>query len=189
MDRRRQKTRRAIFEAFLALLERKRYDHITVQEILDRADVGRSTFYAHFETKEMLLEALCSDVFFHVFGENGSGDNSCAWNGDDHDLEGRLTHILWHVRDSQHNLAAILTSEGGEVFMGYFKRHLISLFDAYPGNFATDLPRELLLLLLATGFAETVKWWVATKFKDPPETVAAYFLRTFVHPNEGSESE
>ena len=73
MDRRQQKTRKAIFRAFRTLLEKKRYDHITVQEIIDEADVGRSTFYAHFETKEMLLEAMCSEIFFHVF-EQGNGN-------------------------------------------------------------------------------------------------------------------
>ena len=67
MDRRKMKTRRAVFTAFEKLLSTKRYRHITVQDILDEADVGRSTFYAHFETKDDLLNAMCAELFDHVF--------------------------------------------------------------------------------------------------------------------------
>ncbi len=55
VDRRIQRTRRALHEALVALIQEKGYEAVTVQAILDRADVGRSTFYAHFRDKEALL--------------------------------------------------------------------------------------------------------------------------------------
>jgi AcrR family transcriptional regulator len=54
-DRRVLRTRKALHEALISLILEKGYEAVTVQDILDRADVGRSTFYAHFADKEQLL--------------------------------------------------------------------------------------------------------------------------------------
>jgi AcrR family transcriptional regulator len=52
LDRRIQKTLQHLQTALVELISEKGYDDVTIQEILDRANVGRSTFYAHFENKD-----------------------------------------------------------------------------------------------------------------------------------------
>ena len=54
-DRRSMRTQRILHEALMALMQEKRYDDITVQDIIDRANVGRSTFYSHYRDKEDLM--------------------------------------------------------------------------------------------------------------------------------------
>jgi AcrR family transcriptional regulator len=54
-DRRVRRTRRLLHEALRSLILQKGYDHVTVQDVIDRADVGRATFYAHFRDKDDLL--------------------------------------------------------------------------------------------------------------------------------------
>ena len=54
-DRRVQRTRALLLSALLDLIVEQGYEEITVQDIVDRANVGRSTFYAHFLDKRELL--------------------------------------------------------------------------------------------------------------------------------------
>src|SRR5438552_2676589 len=62
MDRRVQRTRALLQEALLALMTEKGYEETTVQDIIDRANVGRATFYAHFADKETLLTSRLEDL-------------------------------------------------------------------------------------------------------------------------------
>ncbi|WP_437991207.1 TetR/AcrR family transcriptional regulator [Sorangium sp. So ce145] len=54
-DRRVQKTRKLLSDALVSLILEKGYDEVSIQDIIDRANVGRSTFYSHYENKEQLL--------------------------------------------------------------------------------------------------------------------------------------
>jgi Bacterial regulatory proteins, tetR family len=65
-DRRVRRTRKLLHDAFLALVIEKRYEKTTIQDILDRADVGRSTFYVHFRDKEALLMAMLMPLRCHA---------------------------------------------------------------------------------------------------------------------------
>ncbi|MGO4838809.1 helix-turn-helix domain-containing protein, partial [Rhizobiaceae sp. 2RAB30] len=56
IDRRVARTRTALYDALVALIRLKAYEEITVEDILREADIGRATFYAHFTSKDDLLE-------------------------------------------------------------------------------------------------------------------------------------
>lgn len=51
MDRRVRRTRELLWRSLVGLILERGYDKVSVQDILDRADIGRSTFYAHYQTK------------------------------------------------------------------------------------------------------------------------------------------
>jgi AcrR family transcriptional regulator len=176
MDRRQQKTRKAIFEALSKLLEANRFEHITVQEIIDEANIGRSTFYAHFETKDELLKAMCTDIFHHVFTAALPQENDHGYSAGSPNLELKLGHILYHLRESKGNLKSILGSESGELFMRYLKEYLCDLFRRYLYEFDSHIPSDFLLHHLSGSFAEAVKWWMTEDTKHTPEEVAAYYM-------------
>ena len=171
MDRRQKKTRDAIFFAFGELLGRKRYENITVQEIIDTANICRSTFYTHFETKDMLLRELCADIFDHIF-EGGI----CDYDAGSKTLEEKLSHILWHLKKNQDRTVGILSSDSGYIFMRYLREYLARLFNMHAPDFKACVPRDFLTHHLVGSFSETLKWWVKEKMTTSPEQVARYFM-------------
>lgn len=176
MDRRQLKTRAAIFKAFSKLLAHKKYGKITVQEIINEADIGRSTFYSHFETKDELLKQLCCDIFAHVFSEELTGEATHDFSQERNDLKSRLTHILYHLVDENQNIGRILLGESKELFMQYFKDYLVELFLKYQEQIAVAIPRDFLINYLVGSFAETVIWWINNKMQYSPEITVEYYL-------------
>lgn len=61
-DRRVMRSKLAIKEALLSLMEQKSFSDISVTEIVERANYNRGTFYAHYENKEALLDAVISEL-------------------------------------------------------------------------------------------------------------------------------
>ena len=185
MDRRQQKTRAAIFKAFGDLLEKKSYSRITVQEIIDAANIGRTTFYAHFETKDNLLEALCRELFGHIIDSMADYTHTHGLYSEGPDPRSVFCHLLQHLQKNDGNILGLLSGENSELFMRYFKDNLDELIRMQfagrnrPGK--TDVPQAFLLNHISGSFVEMVLWWIRGKRKETPEELDRYF-RAVIEP-------
>ena len=185
MDRRQQKTRDAIFRAFTALLARKSASAITVQEIIDEANIGRATFYAHFETKDYLLKALCEELFAHILdAESGQGEVHSHYLCCDVP-DSVFLHLLQHLRKNDNHILELLSCRNNDLFLSYFKTNLQDLIRTEAGRqgwrFAADIPEDYAVNHIAAAFVETVRWWIDSHPDRSPDVIAAYF-RTAVQP-------
>ena len=182
LDRRQRKTRKAIYDAFEALMRDAHYGTVTVAQIIERADVGRSTFYAHFETKDDLLDQMCRDMFDHIF----EGVNEyCVTHPTlvTESIEGKLAHLLYHLRDTHSGVCGKLIREGEPHFTTYFESQLDVLFGKVgQGSLGDDragrdaVPAEFVRVLRVSSFSHAVSWWFENGAAEPPEQVAAWYV-------------
>ena len=182
LDRRQRKTRKAIYDAFEALMRDAHYGTVTVAQIIERADVGRSTFYAHFETKDDLLDQMCREMFDHIF----EGVNEyCVTHPTlvTESIEGKLAHLLYHLRDTHSGVCGKLIREGEPHFTTYFESQLDVLFGKVgQGSLGDDragrdaVPAEFVRVLRVSSFSHAVSWWFENGAAEPPEQVAAWYV-------------
>ena len=178
MDRRQKKTRTAIFEAFIALLSCHPLSQITVGMIIQQADVGRATFYAHFETKESLLEALCRELFDHIL-ESAKGEKSDRIFHCD-TPESVFLHLFRHLENNDNHILKLLAGQNHQVFLQYFKNNLIELvrnqLELFQHRYTPGLPEPFWVDHIASTFVETVRWWVENGRKESAEQITGYFF-------------
>lgn len=195
MDRRQKRTRTAIFTAFETLLEDKNYNHITVQNILDAANIGRSTFYAHFETKDALLKAICQELFQHIVDSAVDASHTQGLYSTQAAPKSIFCHLLQHL-EKQNNMVRLLCGENGDLFQRYFKDSLNELVRAQvigsTGSRNPDLPLEFLVNHISGSFVEMVLWWVKENRQYTPEELDRYFcmvIQPIFQNEEGFRSE
>ena len=180
MDRRQRKTRQAIFNAFTELLSKKDFNQITVGEIISAADVGRATFYAHFETKDFLLKELCEELFCHLFDAESNDRHSHHHIFDCDSSESVFLHLLRHLQNNDHNILLLLSSQNNDLFLRYFRSNLEQLIDSHLAFFESKKKEEIPDLFwknyIVSTFVETLKWWIHNGMKESPAVITEYFF-------------
>ena len=180
MDRRQRKTREAIFRAFIELLSKKSFEQITVGEIIDCADVGRATFYAHFETKDFLLKELCEELFCHLLDAMDKEKNGHKHIFDCDAPDSVFLHLFQHLQKNDNNILELLSCKNNELFLQYFRSNLVHLVKSQLSLFKKrkngKLPDSFWVNHIASTFVETVRWWVDNGVKESPEEITEYFF-------------
>ncbi len=201
IDRRQLKTRASIFSAFADLLAQNSYSKITVQEIIDEANIGRSTFYSHFETKDDLLRALCEELFDHILNSYRGLESKYNFFSDCHNPVSVFEHLLRHLKENDRNMVNLLNSESSDIFLRYFKNSLISLIkeqfmsqinirnqSSTPNidlngkiSEKIKIPEDFLINHIAGAFVEMTLWWIKGGMKQSTEELDKYF-RAVIEP-------
>lgn len=172
VDRRVTRTKNALREALLSLLRRKHYDQITVQDILDEADVGRSTFYTHCTGKEDLLRRglrMLRAELAEITERGGSKAGGFAFS----------RKVLEHVAAHRAAYPALGRNRGRAVMLDEMRLVVLDLLrdelDATSG--AQSVPRELIEQFVVGAFMSLLVFWLEHRTKYSPAQIDGVFQR------------
>ena len=163
IDRRVARTRATLHHALLRLIVERGYDAISVQDICEAADIGRSTFYAHYTGKDDLKRS-------------GLDHLKAGLKGHEEGLA--FTHALFaHGRDVLGHYQALKNGLGAEVSLEALRTVLYELVaEALPAE-GTRFERELRVRFVSGALISVLTWWLDTGAAESPETVDALFHR------------
>lgn len=178
-DRRIQKTQDLLHEALASLIREKAYDSISVKEILDRANVGRSTFYMHYRDKDDLLVSGIHDM---LRSAQSKGLPSPTERYDR--IIGFSLPLFEHVDQHRRRGDARMGTKARAIFHGYLQK---ALAERIADNLARDLQgrrktarqvsSDLLVQYVASTFILVLDWWVDGRSSMSPKEVNDLFRR------------
>jgi AcrR family transcriptional regulator len=183
-DRRIQKTLKLLHEALGSLIREKPYDDIVVQEILDRANVGRSTFYMHFRDKDELLVSSIHDLLESV---HTSRDAAPSVKPDERILSFSLP-VFEHIHQHLPRSRTMMGAHGRAVVHGHLQKvlaeriaHGMSKHFHGRRRLTTKVPQDVLVQYIASTFILVLNWWAESRKPLPPVEADALF-RALVMP-------
>lgn len=160
-DRRINRTRTLLFQAMSELMLEKRYEEITVQDIIDRADVGRSTFYAHFQDKESLSEGLLVHMLDSL---------TQAMELEKSDSQSLLpsAELFEHIKKHYSMFKAMTSGHGFDLFFKkgqeYWSEQMSTRLQAMlPAGQTPKVPIPMLANYISGTFVNLLKWWIDNK--------------------------
>jgi len=174
-DARVRRTRDALGDALVALMQEKPFDTITVQDVLDRAKVGRSTFYSHYSDKDDLLMSDAEEFFESVA-------MMLSERGDPSDRVFPVREFFGHIIEAKTFVDALVSSgkmnDNMELARGLFARGIERRLSELPkGRGISENERPAIAFAQAGALIALLTWWVDRGMKQTPAEMDQLFHR------------
>jgi AcrR family transcriptional regulator len=184
-DRRVRRTQKLLHRALISLVLERNYDSITIQEILDRADIGRSTFYAHFKSKDELLisgiRELRDTLESAVQSERSPSKRHEA-------VVGFSLAMFQHASEYGEVYHALLNTQGWPIFRQRLEEMLDEMIRRESKTQIqrlkkpdSDVPVDLFVHYLTAAFFSVLTWWLGRRSRLTPAQINEIF-RSLVLP-------
>ena len=175
-DRRTRRTRQLLREALLSLLKEKRFVDISVQDIIERADVARSTFYVHYIDKDDLLVGK-----WGVFASK-LGHQAAIMMHEEHTSESIFPTRGWFQHIQAQNDILKLIAKDSAIELAMETLHGILQVDVQRkvGKHLQDndsIPDSVVMEYMANALMTLIKWWVKHDMNYPPERMDEMFQK------------
>ena len=169
MDRRVEKTRKAIIEALSTLMSKKEYQKHYGCRHNQKSKCW--TFYENFLNKDEVFDEILNNLIYHVFDEIEHKDGHAFQNN----LKGEITHMYIHIRDNEGKAKTFLLGKSADIFYDRMGEKVARICDEKL-KISEKLPPELTHSHISSTFSDILKYWSDNKFADTPEQVASYFM-------------
>lgn len=175
LDARVQRTRDALGDALIALMQEKPFDTITVQDVLDRAHVSRSTFYTHYSDKDDLLMSDAEEFFEAL-------SMALSQHGDKSDRVFPVREFFAHLSDVQPFFKALVKSgkyhENMELAHGHFARGIERRLAELPRGKAIPANQLPAIAFAHAGaLLSLLSWWLDRGMRESPAEMDELFHR------------
>jgi AcrR family transcriptional regulator len=169
-DRRSQRTRQLLSEALVQLLQEKEYSTITVNDIIERANVGRSTFYAHYRDKDdLFLDQL--DRVIEFLNQQSPHQEEIPFFPS--------LGLFQHVGDHYELYKALVWGPGMDILTKHLQKSLSQRVQE--GLERSGREFEILPPILASfitgSFLSLLKWWLENKRTYSPRQMDEMYLK------------
>ncbi|MGH9562788.1 MAG: TetR/AcrR family transcriptional regulator, partial [Terracidiphilus sp.] len=169
-----RKTQVALREALLALMVERGYESLRVQDILDRASVGRATFYLHYRSKEDLLRTSLEELRRHLKQEWKMVAAAEAKSS----TLGFSLAFFRHVDSHRRLYRAIVGRESGTIVERQMRRLLLDLVGeemARSSRRRDSIRSGMTAHYVVGALLSTVFWWLDSNARLSPEEIDSAF--------------
>jgi AcrR family transcriptional regulator len=181
-DRRVNRTRRLLRESLMKLVVEKGYDSVTIEDITEKAELGRTTFYLHYRDKEELLlesiDAIAEELTSHIYQQIQAGNPSGTFLSGENQFR-PIQFVFEHASNNRMLYQIILRGEGSTIAASRIRQIIFDaaqmFFLLYLGQEKVDSIGPANMDIIAAYFSSSLlgflTWWLESESKIPPEEI------------------